>query len=107
MIWDSPKIRKGLASLWRMGAEQNKEGPSTGPENPAKEDQGVYISQTPPQDLRLSTLHPSSRRLSFAEGVKKSDGAWDLTKTESGIKRTAWVKKADNQSSGNGRGRGG
>jgi hypothetical protein len=102
------KIRKGLVNLWRRGAEQNKEGPSTGPENPAKEDQGVYISQTPPQDLRLSTLNRSSRGVSFAESVKKSDGKWGLTKTASGNAKKAWVaRQGNNQSSGNERGRGG
>lgn len=104
----SSKIWSVFASLWKKGAGQNKEGESTGPETSAQEGQGVYISQTPPQDLRLSILPPSSRTVSFAEGVKEFDGEWNKITTESGKKVRVWVAgQGNNQSSGNGRGRGG
>ena len=34
--------------MWRRGAEQDKEGPSTGPKTSAKESQGVVVSTEPP-----------------------------------------------------------
>ena len=54
------KIRNGLASLWRKGAEQNKEGSSTGSETSAKEGQEVVVSTNPP-----TTTIEERRNVSF------------------------------------------
>jgi hypothetical protein len=91
------KIRNGLASLWRKGAEQNKEGSSTGLETSAKEGQGVVVSTNPP-----TTTIEERRNVSFGGvGVNKVQRYLDDTiefekvKTSAGEvgRRPQWVLK--------------